>query len=70
MNAPLSAHASKLAIIRLRGQRDALLAALLDMLPLIEYYTHSSEHAERTKAAREIIAMISDPPDPLDWGRQ
>ena len=69
MNAPLSAHASKLAIIRLRGQRDALLAALLDILPLIEYY-NSAEHAERTKEAREIIAMILDPPDPLDWGRQ
>ena len=64
---PLSAHADRLRIMLLTGQRDALVAALLDMLPLIEYYTHSSEHARRTKAAREILASVQGPPDPADW---
>jgi len=65
-NPPLSAHASSVAIIRLTGQRDALLSMLKEMLPLMEWST-AAEREPLVKAARDLIALVQGSPDPADW---
>jgi hypothetical protein len=62
---PLSAHGYSLAIKRLTAERDALLAMLQAMLPLMEWST-TAQREPVVEAARELIAR-QGPPDPTDW---